>query len=120
MKSLQIIKFISLKTILIFIYVYIFVILLSSIFPEYNEEEYKKYSIAKLLYEIIVETILLFLIVFSAKCITNLIIKAIFNYDIEYTKYISHSLLISIIFITFNISYRDKLILLHNKIKKIL
>ena len=120
MKSLQIIKFISLKSILIFSYVYIFVILLSSIFPNYNEKEYEKYSIAKLLYEIIVETILLLLIFISAKCVTNMIVKNIIHYDTIYMNYVSFGLIISIMFITFNKSYREKLILFHNKIKKLL
>lgn len=118
MKSLKIINFIIAKTFLIFIYIYIFTLLLSYIFPKYDEDEYNKYTIPKLLYELILETILLFMFIFSSKCLTNIIVTNYYKDYIHFIRYVPHSLLISIMFITFNLSYRYKLRLLKNKIIK--
>jgi prolipoprotein diacylglyceryltransferase len=111
-------KLVILKSILIFVYVFTFVILLSKIFPQYNKSQYESYSVPRLLYEIILETILLFLILLTSKCFANLVVKHVLEAkkDNEFMYYISYSLLVSIIFTTIDKSYKNKILLLRDKL----
>jgi len=109
-------KIISLKSILTFIYSFILIIIITKIFPQ--SEDYNGISINRILYEIILETILLFLIVFTSKCFVNLIVKTIIpiktKNNIDALFYISYSVIVSILFITINKSYKNKIIFLRD------
>ena len=110
-------KIILVKSLIIFSYVFILIILLSKIFPQYEKESYDKLSIYRIFYEILLETILLLLIVLTSKCIGNVVTSKIFSSDISnILYYISYSLIVSILFTTINKSYKNKILLLKNKL----
>jgi hypothetical protein len=118
--ELLVYKLIILKSIITFFYVFTFVILLSKILPQYEKSVYEEYSLNRIIYEIILETVLLFLILFTSKCLVNFIIKHTIptktknSGDILF--YISYSLIVSILFTTINKSYKNKILLLRDKL----
>ena len=117
--DLLVYKLIILKSIITFFYVFTLVIILTKIFPQY-ENKYNDLSITRIIYELLLETVLLFLIVFTSKCFVNLIIKYIMPTKTKNSGdlllYISYSVIVSILFTTINKSYKNKILLIRDKL----
>ena len=114
-----IIKLIFIKSIFTFLYVIPLVIILSEIFPKYEDKIYKKMSTLRVIYEAIVEATFIIFILLSSKCLCTIIVKSLLNIGKDKTDiiyYISYALIVSIIFSTIDKSYKKKIILIKDRL----
>ena len=117
--TLLIIKLIFIKSIFTFIYVISLVTILSKIFPKYEDQIYNNMPTLRVIYEAIMETVLILFILLTSKCLGNIIVKSLLNVGKDNTDmiyYISYALIVSIIFSTIDKSYKQKIILIKNRL----
>jgi len=110
---INILFFVFLKTILLLPIIFSFTYISSEIFTDID---YSTKSTMRIIYELLLETFILFILVITSKCLSNYIIslftKSVINHNISF------SLLVSIIYSSLNKSYINKIKEIRHRINK--
>lgn len=104
----MIIKYTLFKSIIVLPYIFICSSLIEKMFPKLENN----ISLFRLTFEIIIETNFILLVLYTSNCLSEFIISKASLKDYK----ISHAILVSILYITFNPSYKKKCILFKQKL----